>query len=161
MKLLSEALPIINHKSTHEEQNANTLSTQQPGSTTTDGQTSITSTSQNSVNLVQQNNHLDLVKGSQANEDLVSSLLLKCFNTQYTFGKTWEQLIEGAPVFHDVLGEYPIAGVSAAFKEHISKNKNYPTPTCIIELIAKPLTNGLTKAQEKKRQQLIQLHGRN
>ena len=155
MKKLSEALPHIKIKSDQEVQSENISNTHLRGLINADGMTSTTQRGRNSLSTSEQCKPLDLIKGNLDHERKLTSLLLMCFNTLNTYGKEPEQLEDANRVFIDILSEYSITDVRAAFKSYVTRNKAMPTPADIIELIPKPPTNnGLTDAQYKRLKQL-------
>lgn len=65
----------------------------------------------------------------------LTNLILQCFNALKTYGKEPEQLGDLNAMFQMVLEDYSIEQIKGAFKAHISRSQEIPTPSDIVTLI--------------------------
>ena len=81
----------------------------------------------------------------------VLSLVQQCINSQYTFGKTEEQLSDLKRVMIMGLVEYRVEDINEAFLEWMRENEKHPTLNGILKILNKILgkrfreNHGVTK----------------
>lgn len=60
-------------------------------------------------------------------------MITHCFNTQNTFGKNPDQLVDIIKIFVNMFADYPIRLLRWAFEDHIRESRDFPTPADIRE----------------------------
>jgi hypothetical protein len=65
----------------------------------------------------------------------LAALIIQCFDALKLFGKEPEQLKNAAALFQFALADYPVEKINDAFKAHLQRSTEMPTPADICTLI--------------------------
>lgn len=79
--------------------------------------------------------HLPSLSTSADGKKSLAVLLSQCFEVQKLYGKEPENMETTLQVFISVLGEYSPEDVTEAFKKHMKRSNEFPTPADIANII--------------------------
>lgn len=78
---------------------------------------------------------LPCLRESRKEQEQLGELIVQCFDTLKTYGKTTDQLANMVAIFAMVLGKYPYQKVREGFMKYMENNSEMPAPADIIKLI--------------------------
>lgn len=103
------------------------------------------------------------VGSSQEQRTQIAEMVAQCFDALSTYGKQPEQLTNTVKMFVFVLGDYTADKIVTAFKLHLQRSRDMPTPADIVAIIRRgnkpPLDKSVYVSLCQKRERTAWRHG--